>query len=67
MKSDDEKDIEIQNLKDELFMAREEEYIKKLDRDMELKNTLEEKLRLKKKEQNKKYYENNKSKLKGYL
>ena len=67
MKSDDEKDIEIQNLKDELFMAREEEYIKKLDRDMELKNTLEEQLRLKKKEQNKKYYENNKSKLKGYL
>ena len=67
MKSDDEKDIEIQNLKDELFMAREEEYIKKLDRDMELKNTLEEQLRLKKKEQNKKYYENNKSKSKGYL
>jgi hypothetical protein len=67
MKPDDEKDIEIQNLKDQLIMAREEEYMKKLDRDMELSNTLEEQLRLKKKEQNKKYYENNKSKLKGYL
>jgi hypothetical protein len=38
-----------------------------MDRDKELSNTLEEQLRLKKKEQNKKYYENNKSKLKGYL
>ena len=67
MKPDDDKDIEIQNLKDQLFMAREEEDIKKLDRDMELNNTLEEQLRLKKKEQNKKYYENNKSKSKGYF
>ena len=67
MKSDDEKDIIILNLKEQLIMAREEEYMKKMDRDMELSNSLEEQSRLKKKEQNKKYYENNKSKLKGYL
>ena len=67
MKSDDEKDIIILNLKEQLIMVREEEYMKKLDRDMELSNSLEEQSRLKKKEQNKKYYENNKSKLKGYL
>ena len=67
MKSDDEKDIIILNLKEQLIMVREEEYMKKMDRDMELSNSLEEQSRLKKKEQNKKYYENNKSKLKGYL
>jgi len=67
MKPDDEKDIIILNLKEQLIMVREEEYMKKMDRDMELSNSLEEQSRLKKKEQNKKYYENNKSKLKGYL
>lgn len=68
-RSDDEKDKEIASLKLKLEQANEEEYYRKKFREIEMNKELEiesETRRLKKQEQNKNYYQNNKSK-RGYV
>jgi len=62
---DDEKDKEIASLKLKLERANEEEYYRKKFREIEMNKEFEiesETRRLKKQEQNKNYYQNNKSK-----